>query len=122
MKYGLLFYETEAELGRRESADAPQYWGAWASYIDRLDEEKVLVRGAGAGLHSPSSATTVRLSGVERQIQDGPIANVKEQLGGMVIIDVPDLDTALKYASLAPCAQAEAGGVEIRPILTPPGE
>ena len=45
------------------------------------------------GLTSPSSATVVRGS----LITDGPYVEAKEHLGGLTIIDVPDLDAALHW-------------------------
>lgn len=57
----------------------------------------------------------MRLQGGQRQVQDGPYADTKEQLGGYILIDVPDLDTALDWA--ARCPAAAYGAVEVRPIL-----
>jgi hypothetical protein len=48
---------------------------------------------------------------------DGPFAETKEQLGGVLILDLPDLDAAIEVASRVPCA--EGGSVEIRPVLEP---
>jgi hypothetical protein len=120
MIYGLLFYETEAEMARREGPDAPTYWQAWSAYIDLLAEEGVLVRGAGAGLHAPSSATTLRQTAGQPLVQDGPVADTKEQLGGLVLIDVPSLDDAMVWANKAPCYRSDSGAVEIRPVLPSP--
>ena len=52
----------------------------------------------GGGLHAPSSATVVRFKDNEVLITDGPFAEGKEYLGGITIIDVPDLDAALGWA------------------------
>ena len=52
----------------------------------------------GGGLHAPSSATVVRFKDDEVLITDGPFAEGKEYLGGITIIDVPDLDAALSWA------------------------
>ncbi len=118
MKYGLIFYETSAQFSERESESAGQYWGAWSAYIDQLDDAGVLVRGAGAGLQVPGSATTLRATAGELTIQDGPVADTKEQLAGLVVINVPSLDEAMTWAKLAPCT--EGGAVEVRPILPDP--
>lgn len=118
MKYGLIFFETPEELARREGESAPAYWGAWSAYIDLLADSGVMVRGAGAGLQSPDTATTVRIQGSKQQIQDGPLADTKEQIGGLVVIDAATLDEAISWAAKAPCASA--GGVEIRPIMAAP--
>ena len=45
---------------------------------------------------------------------DGPYAETKEYLGGFWIIDVPDLDSALKWAAKA--SEACIGAVEVRPF------
>ena len=55
----------------------------------------------------------------ERQIQDGPFADTKEQLAGFFLIDVPDLDKALEWAARCPSA-ARGGIVELRPALEQP--
>jgi hypothetical protein len=49
---------------------------------------------------------------------DGPFAESKEQLGGFWIVDVADLDAALKLA--AEGAAACQGPVEVRPFQDEP--
>ena len=56
----------------------------------------------------------MRLRDGNRQVQDGPYADSKEPLGGYMIFDVEDLDTALDWA--ARCPAAAYGAVELRPI------
>lgn len=117
MQYAILVYETPAELAAREDpARAGAYWAAYTAYSQALVEAGV-ARG-GAGLHPPAMATTVRLRGGQRQVQDGPFADTKELLGGLFLIDVPDLDAALEWA--ARCPAAATGSVEVRPQLPPP--
>jgi len=50
----------------------------------------------------------------KREIQDGPFANTKEQLGGFTLLELPSLDAALEWA--ARCPAASYGVVEVRPI------
>jgi len=52
----------------------------------------------GNGLHPPSTATVARLVGEEVLLTDGPYLEGKEHVGGITIIDVPDLDAALEWA------------------------
>ena len=63
----------------------------------------------------PDTATSIRIPDGKRHIQDGPFIDAKEQLGGMFLIEVPDLDVALQWA--AKCPSASTGGVEVRPVL-----
>lgn len=76
----------------------------------------VIVKGD--GLQGPQMATTLRLSDGKRQVQDGPFADTKEQLGGCFVIEVPDLDAALDWAAQAPSARTAS--VEVRPVLAMP--
>lgn len=52
----------------------------------------------------------------KRQIQDGPYANTKEQLGGFTLLELPSLDAALEWA--ARCPAASYGVVEVRPVAS----
>ena len=64
------------------------------------------------------SATTVRVRNGEALITDGPFAETREVLGGYYLLDCRDLDEALEYAARIPDAQA--GAVEVRPVLAVP--
>lgn len=114
MHYAILVYESPADIAAREDTLVPD--AAYIAYSRALVEAGVAA--GGAGLQTPSVATTVRLRGGERQVQDGPFADTKEILGGFFLIDVPDLDTALEWA--ARCPAAATGAVEVRPTLPPP--
>lgn len=84
---------------------------AFNAYGTALAEAGVLVS---AEVLQPSAAsTTVRSRDGVLQVQDGPYADTKEQLGGTFVVDVPDLDTALAWAERAP--SIAWGAVEIRP-------
>jgi hypothetical protein len=113
MQYMLMFYETPDQIAAREGANAQAHLAGWMAYIGGLYEAGV--GRSGEGLLAPSTATTVRIRGDKRQVQDGPFADTKEQLGGYMIIEVPHLDNALEWAARAPCAAT--GGVEVRPVM-----
>jgi len=66
------------------------------------------------GLHAPSTATVVRFQDDEVLITDGPFVEGKEYLGGITIIDVPDLDAALGWA--ARITRATTLPIEVRPF------
>lgn len=116
MQYMLVFYETPAKNAERnDPATAGPYWGAWSAYIGALREAGVMI--SGNGLQPPHTGTTVRVRNGVRQVQDGPHPDTKEQLGGYVIIDVPNLDAALDWAARSP-ASSDAS-TEVRPVLPP---
>ena len=113
MQYMIMIYENESAFASRSGTDKERYWGAWAAYTKALRESGVMT--SGHGLQAPASSTTVRVRDGKRQVQDGPFADTKEQLGGYYVIEVPNLDVALDWAAKAPAAAYAA--VEVRPIL-----
>ena len=48
-------------------------------------------------------------------ITDGPFAETKEQLGGVLVLEAADLNQAIHLMSELPCMRV-GGSVEIRPI------
>ena len=71
----------------------------WRAYAAALVEAGVLV--SGNWLQGPDTATTVRLRNGDSAVQDGPFADTRELLGGCYIIEVADLEDALKWAAVA---------------------
>jgi hypothetical protein len=85
----------------------------WFEYTQALQDAGVMV--AGDALQGPDTATTVRVREGETVLSDGPFADTKELLGGYYILDVPDLDAALKWAAQMP--NINYGSVEVRPVM-----
>jgi hypothetical protein len=65
---------------------------------------------AGEGLAPPGEARTLQ-AGPDRVVTEGPYTETAEQVGGLWIVDLPDLDTALELCRLLP----ESFTVEVRP-------
>jgi hypothetical protein len=86
---------------------------AWSEYTNELATAGK-IRG-GERLRPAASATTVRLSGGERLLSDGPYAETKEQLGGYFVVEASNLDEAVELAARMPHLQ-DGGSVEIRPV------
>jgi hypothetical protein len=115
MRYTLLLHyaeETPETIGDDVIAEGMRRMAAYAA---TLHAAGVLI--AAEVLQPTDVSTTVRRSGDALQVQDGPFADTKEQLGGTIVIDVPDLDAALEWAGRAP-ALDWGGAVEIRPGAT----
>jgi hypothetical protein len=118
MQYAILANEAAQDFDDRiDPEEAERYWASWAGYVAALRESGVMT--AAAGLQPPETATTLRVRGGSTQVQDGPFADVKESLGGVFLIDVPDLDSAMEWA--ARCPAAVRGSVEVRPVIPPMG-
>jgi len=118
MQYAILAMEAPADYAARTDPGASgTYWASWAGYVAALQESGIM--SAAAGLQPPETATTIRIRGGSTDVQDGPFADVKEHLGGVFLIEVPDLDTAMVWA--ARCPAAALGSVEVRPVIPPMG-
>jgi hypothetical protein len=101
----------EGALGDDELAAGME---ALSAYAAALEQAGVLIA---AEVLKPSSSTTTLTAGDGAvQVHDGPFADTKEQLAGIVVIDVPDLDAAIAWARDAP--PVSWGAVEIRPGAT----
>ena len=72
----------------------------------------------GGGLHDPTSATVVTSRGGRATTTDGPFAETKEVLGGFSVIDVADLDVALRWAERL--SEATTCPIEVRPFQSQP--
>jgi hypothetical protein len=69
----------------------------------------------GGGLYPANTATVLRQQGGAIVTTDGPFIESKEQIGGLSIIRVPDLDAALGWGRRL--AQAIGVPIEVRPFM-----
>jgi hypothetical protein len=112
MQYLLMAYVDETGWPKLSKSEQEQGVAAYAAYSEALKTSGVM---KGSNRLQPSSvATTVRSTNGKPQVLDGPYVDSKEQLGGYFLIDVPDLDAALSWASR--CPAVNHGVVEVRPI------
>ncbi|MCX4674871.1 YciI family protein [Streptomyces sp. NBC_01433] len=111
MKYMLLIHSGAIDENGGAAECTVQDW---------MDYDKA-VRDAGIHVSGESladlvTATTVRVGPTgERTVTDGPFAETREVLGGFLVIDVPDLDTALDWAARCPGSRG-SGAVVVRPV------
>ncbi|MDW5594882.1 YciI family protein [Conexibacter stalactiti] len=70
----------------------------------------------GMRLQPPDTATTVRVQDGRTLTTDGPFVELKEAIGGWMLLDAGDLDEAIEVAGRIPAARM-GGAVEIRPVV-----
>lgn len=94
---------------------SPQEWDAdmklHADFCAAVEAAGCTITG-GAALDRQSTATVVHRSGNDTRITDGPFVEAKEVIGGLYLIEAPNLDVALELAAVCP-----APHVEVRPAL-----
>jgi hypothetical protein len=113
MLYALLCYHDEKVVwswSREEDAAVMARLGA---VQERLIKAGQL--GPSLRLLPTTAATTLRKDRDPPLVLDGPFAETKEQLLGLYIIDVPDLQAALAIARELGAANP-GGSYEIRPV------
>jgi hypothetical protein len=96
--------ELQAHLGR---------WEAWT--------KSMMAEGKLAGAHQlshPPTGKTVR--GKQRVVTDGPFAESKDLVSGIIIVEAASAEEAAELARGCPILEHESGSVEVRPVMTSP--
>ena len=117
MKYALLIYGDQAawadfsdeEKAKLRAEEMPN----WISAMGELGQADPNMTGY--ELDEARGAKVVRVRDGERIVTDGPFAETKEVVGGLFLLDLPDLDEAIRLAAVVPTAKH--GTLEIRPIV-----
>jgi hypothetical protein len=115
-KYAALIYTPAATEGQGTPEELNQVMVDYTEFGEKAGAAGVMA--GGEALHDTNTATTVQVQGGkggEAVFTDGPFAETKEVLGGFYLLDVADLDEALKWAQQIPGAWR--GKVEVRPIF-----
>jgi len=99
--------------GGESAADDAETMAGCAEWTGRMRERGVLLDAM--GLHPPDTAATIRVRADEVLMTDGPFAETKEQMGGLVLIECADRDEALRLAASHPWSRL--GMIEVRQLL-----
>ena len=110
MKYICLGYLDETSWDRLSEAERTALMDACFAYDDELRRGGHFV--GGEALQSARTATTLRYRNGKVSVTDGPFAETKEQLGGILILEATDLNHAVQLMSRHPGVRV--GPFEIR--------
>ena len=111
MKYVCLGYMDPKKWKDMSETEINAFVDECFAYDDVLRENGHFV--GGDALQGPESAVTLRFDGGKVSVTDGPYAETKEQLGGILILEAKDLNHAIQLMSKHP--GVKAGPFEIRP-------
>ena len=100
---------TPEEAAAARAEEVPK----WEALFGELGPTGAL--GDGFELDSPTTAKTVRVRDGETLVTDGPFAETKEQIGGLMEIEAEDLDAAIAIAARIPVVFTAS--VELRPVI-----
>ena len=112
MKYICLGYIEPGKFENLSESDRNAMVDECLTYDDELRKNKHFA--GGEALQPPQTATTLRWKNGKVSITDGPYAETKEQIGGILILEARDLNHAIQLMSKHP--GVKAGPFEIRPV------
>jgi len=112
MRYLLLIHDQESTFAKMSPNEMEKLMADYNKFGEELRASGAFKDAA--RLREVATATTVRVREGKTLTTDGPFAETKEQLGGYYLIDVKNLDEAIRWASKIP--SAKLGCVEVRPV------
>ena len=111
MKFVCLGYFDEAKFAELPQAEALRMMEECFAYDDELRRGGHFI--GGEALDSARKAVTLRTKNGELEMTDGPYAETKETLGGILLLEARDMDHAVALMSKHP--GVKIGPFEIRP-------
>ena len=111
MKYICLGYMDPNKWASMSESEVNAFVDECVAYDDVLRKNGHFV--GGEALQPPQNAATLQFEGGKVTMTDGPYAETKEQLGGILILEARDLNHAIQLMSKHP--GVKAGPFEIRP-------
>ena len=114
MKYICLGYHDEARWESMSRSEQERFIDECFAYDDWLRENGHFT--GGEALESARNAVTVRYQNGKSSVTDGPFAETKEQLGGILILEARDFNHAIQLMSNHPGVRL-GSSFEIRPTV-----
>jgi hypothetical protein len=111
MKYVCLGFYDEAKFAQIPQDEALRMMEECLAYDDELRRGGHFI--GGEALDSARNAVTLRMKNGEVEVTDGPFAETKETLGGILLLEARDLNHAISLMSKHP--GVKMGPFEIRP-------
>ena len=112
MKYLCLVYFEESLLDGLSERENAALTTESLAYNDELASRGQLILAY--PLQRASGAQVVRVRRGAMSCTGGPFLETREQLGGFILVEAADLNTAIQIAARIPLARR--GSIEVRPI------
>ncbi len=104
-----------ASPGSLSPTELQQHLARWNAWTDALIAKGKLA--SAQALEHPAGGKTIR--GREKVVTDGPYAESKDLVSGILIVEAASLDEAAELARDCPIFE-HGGSVEVRPVLSRP--
>jgi hypothetical protein len=102
--------DADSEAGKLPSPEVAEGVG---KVVEDLSKAGVLLFAE--GVHRSSLGARVKVEDGRRTVTDGPFAETKELVGGMIVVEVRNRDEAIEWA--ARLAEALGSEVEVRRVV-----
>jgi hypothetical protein len=111
MKFICLGFHDESAWATMSESERKSFMDKCFAYDDELRRGGHFI--GGEALQPAPNAATVRYRNGQALVTDGPYAETREQLGGILFLEARDMNHAIQLMSKHPGIRA--GGFEIRP-------
>ena len=112
-EFALLFRQPSFDHSNHSTEEVQAINSKWSAWIKGINEQGKLITG---GARLAGEGKVLKPGGV---ITDGPFVEIRERLGGLILIEAENLEEATTLAHGCPAIDM-GGSVEIRPLY--PGE
>ena len=110
--YMYLFRRNETVLQSMSPEQMQQTMEKWTNWIETLKKEGHIKQ-----LGERLDGTGKVLRGKSKAVTDGPYIEVKDSVGGFMLVEARDMDQAVDLSKGCPILEID-GTVEIRPVIS----
>lgn len=112
MKEYILLFRHENVQGKVSPEQIQHWMEQQMDWVNSIDAKNKFVSGTGLLFDD------AKVVNHNKFITNGPFGDIKETLGGYIIVKAESIDEAAEFAKGAPILQGEGNTVEIRQIVT----
>ena len=114
MKRYLLVYRYDAQALPKGSPEELQAMTKkWMDWIGGIAAKNKFVSGTGLPF---ADARVVKTSNSKKVVTDGPFGDIKETIGGFIVVKADSVEEAVEFAKGCPVLQGEGNSMEVRKI------
>jgi hypothetical protein len=117
VKYVMLICDDPSKWADLTEAEVKKAYDDIFAHVEKWEKLGRYVDG-GKELQGPETARTIRRDAGGISVTDGPYTEIKELVGGFMIIEAETMEQAVETASEWPGIAKYGATVEVRPVVT----
>lgn len=111
MKEYILLFRHENVNGKVSPEQIQQWMKQQMDWVNSIDAKKQFIGGTGLLFDD------AKVINHKKSVTNGPFGDIKETLGGYIVVKAESADEAAEFAKGAPILQGEGNTVEVRQIV-----